>query len=129
MDLLLDTHALLWSLTEPARLGRRARTAIEDRGVSIHVSAVSALELATKHRLGKLPQAWPVIEGFDRHRERLGGEELPITTPHALLAGSLEWEHRDPFDRLLAAQSLVEGLPLVTKDAAFTRIPGFRVLW
>lgn len=128
-DLLLDTHTLLWALTEPTRLGRRARRAVEDRRSTIYVSAVSGLELATKHRLGKLPHAWPVLEGFERHRDRLGAEELSITTSHALLAGSLEWDHRDPFDRLLAAQSLVEGVPLVTKDAAFTTIPGFRVLW
>jgi PIN domain nuclease of toxin-antitoxin system len=126
---LLDTHALLWALAEPDRLGAQARSALQDPASSVYVSAVSAWEIATKHRLGKLPQAEVLVSGFDRHRRRLGADELNITAEHSLLAGSLDWSHRDPFDRMLAAQSLVESLTIITGDGIFADFTGVRTLW
>lgn len=126
---LLDTHALLWALTDPGRLGDEARSLIADRSTAIVVSAASAWEIATKQRLGKLPQADALVGGYARHLDRLGVSRLPITEEHALLAGRLEWPHRDPFDRMLAAQAMIESMTLVTGDAAFAGMPGLATAW
>ena len=118
MRVLLDTHALLWALVSPAKLGKKARVVIEDPDNIRVVSAVSAWEIATKFRLGKLDEAEDVVRDYTRHLTTLMAEELPITSRHALAAGLWEAQHRDPFDRMLAAQSVVEGLALVTNDVA-----------
>lgn len=126
---LLDTSAVLWALTDPARLGRKARRIIENRSSRLVVSAVSAWELSTKHRLGKLPQADVLLGAYSKHLDRLGALRLPVSEDHALLAGRLEWDHRDPFDRMLAAQSMIESLVIVTSDAAFAGSRGVPTLW
>lgn len=127
--LLLDTPTLLWALTDPKALGPTARDLIVDPAVGLAVSAASAWELATKHRLGRLPDAEPLLRAYDQHLSRLGASRLDITAPHALLAGDLTWTHRDPFDRMLAAQCLVEGLTLATKDPVFRELAGLRLAW
>ena len=129
MRILLDTHALLWALAEPARLSSRAADVIRDSRNTILVSAVSAWEIATKHRLGKLAGAEPIISAYIAHLQTLRAEQLPITTEHALKAGGLEVEHRDPFDRMLAAQSLLEGVPLLTNDRAFQLFGDLETIW
>lgn len=129
MSLLLDTHALVWAIAEPTSLSSRARASIEDAGQTIVVSAVSAFEIATKARLGKLPGGEVITRGLDGHLARLRVDELALTVEHGRLAGDLEWDHRDPFDRLLAAQAIVEGLTLVTKDRAFSGLHGLRTIW
>lgn len=126
---LLDTHVVLWALTDPARLGDGARAVIETRSSRLVVSTVSAWEIATKHRLGKLPQADVLLGAYPKHLDRLGVGRLPIADDHALLAGRLEWDHRDPFDRMLAAQAMIESLVLVTGDPAFTGCRGVPTLW
>lgn len=126
---LLDTHVALWALTDPARLGRHARRVITDRASTIVVSAVSAWELSTKHRLGKLAGADVPLGAYAKHLDRLGAARLPIDEEHALLAGRLEWNHRDPFDRMLAAQAMVDSLTLITGDSAFAELQGVRTLW
>lgn len=126
---LLDTHTLLWALTDPTRLGAAARAVIEDRASRIVVSSASAWEIATKHRLGRLPHADVVLVAYVEHLRRLGAQSLPVEDGHALVAGSLNWEHRDPFDRMLAAQAMREGLTLITRDPAFATLPGVRILW
>lgn len=129
MHCLLDTHALLWALTDPSSLGRQAKQLMKSRSVVLHVSAASAWELATKHRLGRLPQADVIIQGLKRHVGRLGAEELGITVEHSLLAGRLDWHNRDPFDRMLAAQAMIESFPLISKDAALSDLAGVRTIW
>lgn len=129
MRYLLDTHALLWALTDPASLGVEAARVIGDADQVLVASAASAWEIATMQRLGRLPHADAIVATYARHLRRLGAEPLPITDEHALLAGRLDWDHRDPFDRMLAAQAMTEALTLVTKDAAFTLLPGVRTLW
>ncbi len=129
MSFLLDTHALLWALTDPSRLGRTARRIVKSRSSDLVVSAASAWEIATKHRLGKLPGADVLVGGYSRHLQRLGVGRLAITEEHALLAGSLEWSHRDPFDRMLAAQAMLESLTIVTSDAAFANLSGVATTW
>ena len=128
MRLLLDTHALIWWLRGDARLGASARPAIEDRRNEVIVSAVSAFEVTTKHRLGKLPEADVLARDFDGERRKEGFLALDISVAHAARAGSLQGAHRDPFDRLLIAQALVEGLTLVSNEALFDGF-GVQRLW
>jgi len=126
---LLDTHAVLWAFTAPDRLGEEARLILDSTTNQVVVSAASAWEIATKQRLGRLPQADALVGAYERHLDRLGAARLPISEEHALLAGRLDWVHRDPFDRMLAAQAMVESFPLVTADAAFNGLAGLRTVW
>jgi PIN domain nuclease of toxin-antitoxin system len=110
------------------RLSRRARVAIESGGDEVRVSAASAVELATKVRLGRLPEAAPLTH---RLAECLAEQEfrsLPISIEHGRAAGLLPGDHRDPFDRMLAAQALLEDLPVVTNDPALRGL-GVKVVW
>ena len=109
---LLDTHVVLWALGEPGKLRRPARTALEDAQNEVFVSVVSGWEIAIKRALGKL-EAPDDLEGAIRMQ---GFEPLLMTFRHAEQAGGLPPHHRDPFDRMLVAQSQVEGLVLVTRD-------------
>jgi PIN domain nuclease of toxin-antitoxin system len=116
--LLLDTHALLWWLDDDPRLSAPAREAIADGARRVLVSAASLWEIATKNRLGKLGEADAFLADPATVLRGEGFEPLAITWPHALLAGRLDTPHRDPFDRMLAAQSLLDGLVLVSRDPA-----------
>lgn len=129
MRYLLDSHVLLWALTDPAKLGRGAHRVLSDRSSIVMVSAVTAWEIATNQRLGKLPQADALVGAYSHHLDRLGAVRLPVTEEHALLAGRLDWSHRDPFDRMLAAQAIIEALVLVTADDAFEGLRGLSLLW
>lgn len=129
MRYLLDTHTWLWAVTASDRLGPAAHKVITARSSELIVSAVSAWEIATKNRLGKLPQADALIGGYERHLDRLGAQRLPVTDDHALLAGGLDWDHRDPFDRMLAAQAMIESATLITADPVFSHLPGVATLW
>ncbi|HHW82349.1 MAG TPA: type II toxin-antitoxin system VapC family toxin [Actinomycetales bacterium] len=126
--LLLDTHILLWAISEPERLNAAARDALEEPSNELLVSAASVWEISTKGRNGKLPGAESLLASLESHMDRLLAQPLAISLPHARLAGSLMWEHRDPFDRMLAAQAILEGLTLVTGDRAFTGLPGLTLL-
>lgn len=128
MRVLLDTHALLWWFTDDDRLSKTARDVIGDNANSVFVSAASAWEIATKQRLGKLDA---VPEAVGRYSELVaanGFEHLPMTHLHSLRAGGYDTAHRDPFDRMLAAQGELERLPLVSQDPAFT-VFGVERLW
>ena len=128
MRLLLDTHALIWWLIADDALSARAREAIADEANGVAVSAASAMEIATKFRLGKLAQAELLARDFEAIIAAQGFEELAITVHHARLAGEMNIAHKDPFDRLLIAQSQAEGMVLVSNEALFD---GFAVqrLW
>lgn len=126
---LLDTHAFVWLLGSPDRMTEPLRTDLASTANRLLVSAVSAMEVATKVRLGKFDGAATLVSTWERRVEDLDAETLDLTTAHALHAGSMPWAHRDPFDRLLAAQAIVENVVLVTRDAAFATLPGVRTAW
>ncbi|MGH7089667.1 MAG: type II toxin-antitoxin system VapC family toxin [Stellaceae bacterium] len=128
MRLLLDTHALLWWISGFGMLSQAARAAIGDQANEIVVSAASAWEITTKFRLGKLPGVGAMANDVGASVAGLGFFELPVTLRHAQHAGSLPGPHRDPFDRLLMAQSLLEAMPLVSIDRAFDTY-GVTRLW
>ncbi len=119
MKLLLDTHALIWWLAGDERLGHAARAAIADEGVDVLVSAASAWEVATKVRLGKLDGAALLARDFEAIVTGQGFGELAVSIRHARLAGSLGGDHKDPFDRMLIAQALLEELTLVSNEEPF----------
>jgi len=127
--LLLDTHALLWVLLSPSHIPGATLRTIRDPDTALLVSAASAWEIGTKHRLGMLEGAEAVVEGYHDHLTALRAEELAITGAHALAAGTLRWAHRDPFDRVLAAQSMLESIPLVTSDRELSDFPVIRTVW
>lgn len=127
--LLLDTHVLLWVLLSPDRIPASTLDAIRAPDNALYVSAAGAWEIATKHRLGKLDGAGAVVDGYQEHLTTLGAQELAISGPHALMAGGMNWAHRDPFDRILVAQSLLESLPVVTGDRVLSDFPGIRTIW
>ena len=124
---LVHIHVLLWLLSTPDRIAEPVRRALADRSNPLLVSAATALEISTKVRLGKL-NAPEVTATLPRRLDDMSAEALPITLEHAELAGSMSWEHRDPFDRLLVAQATLEGATLVTADAAIVGLPVPRIL-
>lgn len=126
---LLDTHAFLWLLGTPELVPEPLRNDLAQPDSELLVSAVSALEVATKVRLGKLDTARHLIATWSARVQDLRAVEVPVSTEHAILAGSLDWQHRDPFDRLLVAQALVENLTMVTSDPQITAVTGLRVRW
>jgi PIN domain nuclease of toxin-antitoxin system len=113
--LLLDTHALLWALARPAKLPAPTAAAIRDPVNAVFVSAASAWEIAIKAGLGKLSVD---LDEVVRTSTDAGFEELAVTLVHARRVRTLPARHRDPFDRMLVAQALEEGLTIVTRDAA-----------
>lgn len=112
MRLLLDTHALIWAAADPDRLSGRAAEAIADPGNDVHVSAVSAWEVAIKRARGRL--RFPDVDTGLLRTLRFAG--LPIALEHAVEVGRLPVHHRDPFDRMLVAQARTDDLTLVTRD-------------
>lgn len=129
MRLLLDTHALLWALLAPERIPEATLDTVRDPYTELLVSAATAWEIGTKYRLGKLDDARAVVLGYRDHLARLRATELPISGHHALTAGTLAWEHRDPFDRVIVAQAMIESVPVVTADRALAGFPGVHVVW
>lgn len=128
MRVLLDTHALLWWLSDDGRLSARASAVIRSPGNSVWVSPATGWELATKLRLGKLPGAERVLPKLPALIEESRFRVLPITLAHALKAGSLDHAHRDPFDRMLVAQAGMEHMTLVSSDPACKAL-GAETIW
>jgi PIN domain nuclease of toxin-antitoxin system len=119
VKVLLDTHVFLWAVAQPDKLSRGARVLLEDDTTIVFVSNATAWEIATTFRLGRFPEAEVLIRNYHGSLRQLLAEELPVLSKHALKAGLFGAAHRDPFDRVLAAQARIEGLPLITKDPVF----------
>lgn len=128
MRYLLDTHVVLWLLGDPGAVPPDVRDTLADRSVDLLVSAVSAMEVATKVRLGKLDGARTLVSTWPARIDEIGAVPLSLSTEAALLAGQFSWDHRDPVDRLLAAQAIEGNLVLVTVDPALLALTGLRTL-
>ena len=128
MRALLDTHTLLWWILEDPALSQTARETIAETSNTILVSAASAWELAIKFRLGKLPRAGDLVSNFLSEVDREGFQLLPISAEHGIRAGLLAGPHKDPFDRMLIAQSQAENTPIISNEIVFENY-GIRRLW
>jgi PIN domain nuclease of toxin-antitoxin system len=117
--LLLDTHAFLWWLAGDDALSAAARSAIADEGNGIFVSAASAWEITTKHRIGKLSGVAAIAGDLEKAIVDQGFRGLSISLRHGQVAGALPGPHRDPFDRMLIAQAMQENLVLVSNEQIF----------
>jgi len=126
--LILDTHALVWAVDDPSKLGPDAAKSIDDPANELLLSAASIWELAIKIRLGKLTLSLPFREWADRAIADLNVIILPITVEYAAAQTRLPDHHGDPFDRMLVAQSQVEGVPITSADAEFDKY-GVTRLW
>ena len=125
---LLDSHVLLWWWFDPDRLSEAARLPLRDPTTTIRVSAATVWELSLKHHQGKLPELDNVIQDLPSLLQADGFQPLPISIAHGLRAGGYSQLHRDPFDRMLAAQAELEGLVLITADAQLANFP-CPILW
>ena len=119
MKLLLDTHTLLWWLYGDPKLSVKAQEVIQDETNTVFVSSASAWEISTKYRIGKLPHAQEAAENLKHHLTVQKFSELPITMRHAQHAGLLPGDHRDPFDRMLVAQAILDNLVMVSNEKLF----------
>lgn len=128
MALLLDSHALIWWFIDSPNLAAHACEQIQQGDKTVFVSAATAWEIATKHRLGKLPEVDALIDDFGGHLQSQGFRQLAISADHALAAGALDIPHRDPFDRMLIAQARAEGLTLISNERGFDAF-GVERLW
>jgi PIN domain nuclease of toxin-antitoxin system len=126
--LLLDTHTIVWAMNDDPKLSRAARSAIASPTNSAFASAASVWEAATKFRIGKFPDAALLVDNPGKVLAALEIEVISISLDHARLGGSLAHSHKDPFDRILAAQALLENLTLVSVDTVFDDFPIAR-LW
>jgi PIN domain nuclease of toxin-antitoxin system len=128
MDMLLDTHTFLWWLAGNAALSPTAKAAISDERNAVFVSAASAWEITTKHRSGKLPDVGAIVADLEGAIVNEGFSRLSVTVRHGQVAGALPGPHRDPFDRMLIAQAMVNSLVLVSNEQPFD-VYGVARLW
>jgi PIN domain nuclease of toxin-antitoxin system len=125
---LLDTHALIWWWLQDPKLSAKAQDAIGSRAARVFVSPISAFEIALKVRDGRLPEMDEPLRHFEHAIEADGMTHLPLRHDHCRTAGLMEGTHRDPFDRLIAAQGLTDGLIVITRDPHFAAF-GCETLW
>jgi PIN domain nuclease of toxin-antitoxin system len=128
MKVLLDTHALLWATHFPDKLSRCAASVIANETSEILVSAASAWEIATKVRLGRMPEAAKFELNFLERVRDAGYSLLAVTVEDGLRAGRLIGEHQDPFDRMIAAQALADDIAVISADAKLDGF-GVRRIW
>lgn len=128
MRLLLDTHALIWWWLDAPQLSAKARDVIGAGEHDVFVSVASVWEIATKWRIGKLQEIEDPASQYEPLMVRNGFISLMMREEHAMKAGLLVGDHRDPFDRLIAAQALIEGLTVITRDPALAAF-GCDVIW
>lgn len=129
MRILLDTHTFYWMVDHPENLGKNARELIEDSTNELFLSAATIWEISTKHRIGKFPAGDILLANLSKLIEKLKLQTLDMTIEHASISGSLDWLHRDPFDRMLAAQCIAENLALASKDSAFADLDTIKIIW
>lgn len=128
MRLLLDTNALLWAMNGGKQLSPKATAAVKDLDNEVFVSVGSIWESAIKYRSGRLPQAAVLLQDPASALSIFRFKPLALGLEHAKLAGLLDSSHKDPFDRMIAAQAILEGLTLVSSDTMFATMP-VALLW
>lgn len=128
MKLLLDSHALIWAVEAPNRLSLQAQTCLLDRTHDLVVSTATVWELSIKVGLGKLSLSRPFDHWIEEAITGLGASQLPITIRHAATQSRLPWHHRDPFDRMLVAQAMAEGIEIASADEVLDSY-GIARLW
>lgn len=128
MKLLLDTHAFIWWDSEPAQLSPQALALCQDRQNALVLSVVSIWEMQIKLQLGKMKLALPLKEIIESQQQTNSLEILPVTLAHVLALEKLPAHHKDPFDRLLVAQAMIEGAVLVSGDPNIAKYP-IQVVW
>ena len=128
MRVLLDTHSLLWWLSDDPALSATARSVMAETQNALLISAASAWEIATKVRLGKLYGATELAADFAGHMHREGFAPLPVSVEHGVRAGLLPGPHKDPFDRMLIAQAQAENIPILSNELIFDAY-GVRRIW
>lgn len=126
---LLDTPAYVWLVSDPDRLSNTARDVVVDIDTEVYVSAASLWEMATKTRIGRWPGGQTLVSTFESRIRLHDLSRLIIDFDHTRAAGEMDWDHRDPFDRMLAAQSMLEDLPLVTKDRRLRELDRIHTVW
>ena len=122
-SVLLDTHAWVWSLTADSHLSAKAVEVMEQADV-VYVSVVSLFEIGQKVRVGKWPQMQPFLDRLIGIADQQGARFVEVSPRISLLAATLEWEHRDPFDRIIGATAITRGCVLVSVDPAFDMLVG-----
>lgn len=115
VNFLLDTHTLLWLVSDPSQVASSALTVLSSAETNLWVSAASAWEISIKTRLGRL-DGEALLSAWSDIVADMSTSELPIESPDAILAGRLPWEHKDPFDRVIVAQALRRNLTIATRD-------------
>ena len=126
---LLDTHSLLWAVSDNRKIGKNAKKIMDNPDIPLYVSSVSAYEITNKFRIGKLPGYTYIIDNYQEVLDDFNVLELPISTKHAHYAGKFDWNHRDPFDRIIAAQAFLDDFTLITNDPEFNSLSWIKVLW
>jgi len=121
VKVLLDTHCVLWMISEPERLGKKAQKLLDNPETELFLSSASIFEIAVKHSLGKLSLPAKPEHYLPPKLDRMSVRELAVSAAHAYRVSELPWHHRDPFDRLIIAQSLAEGMAIVTADEQIFR--------
>ena len=122
--LLLDTHAWVWSLFAARELGEAPARAIAT-ATTVYVAPCTFYEIAQKHRLGKWPEMGSVVARLPQLLRAQGGQVAPFTAEMAMLSGDMDWDHRDPFDRMIAATAIELACPVLSRDAAFDALDGW----
>jgi PIN domain nuclease of toxin-antitoxin system len=120
---LLDTHTWVWSLFAPSALSQTAKASIET-AQTVTLAPCSFHEITAKHRSGKWPEVGPIIARLPQLLAAQGGVVAPYTAGMAMHSGGMDWAHKDPFDRMIAATAIELSCPLVSKDAAFDSLAG-----
>lgn len=128
LQLLLDTHTFIWLAVNPTRLSARAATLIQDPRNMLYLSLSSIWEMQLKLQTGKLHFNLPLPQLVADHQQTNGIRLLPLAPTHIYALDQLPFHHKDPFDRLLIAQALIEQLPLLSADTIFTAYP-IQLLW
>ena len=128
MNYLLDTHVFIWMDSEPSQLSPTVETILKNKSNAVFLSVVSAWEIQIKTQIGKLALSMPVEAVIQEQQKNNGLQIFPVTLAHALKVGDLPLYHRDPFDRLLVAQAIVEDYTLITKETMLSKYNA-RVVW